>query len=302
MEKITCTVEGIIYRNEENGYTVAACDHGNVVVTIVGELPSISEGERLELHGTWQKHASYGSQFKVSKCKNLPPDSKAGLIRYMASGAIHGVGPVTAAAIVDALGIDALDKITENPSVLGEIPGIGYKRAETIAKSFEAQRNVQEIMVLLQSLKIGLKLSSKILKKYNEATMHRMKNDPYQLVEDIDGIGFASADKIARQLGVSKFAPTRIKAGIIHILQQAASGEGHTCYPESRLRIDAAKLLDSSDEELEKGLKELYVARKLVCRVIKDENYAYLAAFHYAEMEVAKRLKNLTRLDRKSVV
>ncbi|NLG37460.1 MAG: ATP-dependent RecD-like DNA helicase [Clostridiales bacterium] len=293
MEELTATTLQIVYRNEENGYTVATMEVGDAVHTAVGMLPGLREGERVVIAGEWTTHAVYGQQFRVSMCRSLPPDSHEGLIRYLSSGAISGVGPVTAKRIVDALGLDALDIIAREPQRLRRVEGIGAARAIQISQSLAEQRNVQQAMVFLSSLNLSLNMTTRIYRKYGAMTVELVQSDPYRLVRDIEGIGFKTADRIARMLGVDESAPTRMAAGILYLLQESAAQRGHTCLPADTLYGKAAALLGAAEEQVVEALRDMVEEGSLAVVYREGAAYVYLRAFLEAEQEVARRLSEL---------
>lgn len=293
MEELTATTLEIVYRNEENGYTVATIEVGDAVHTAVGMLPGLREGERVVLTGEWTIHAVYGQQFRVSMCRLLPPDSREGLIRYLSSGAISGVGPVTATRIVDAFGLDALDIIAREPWKLRSVEGIGAARAVQISQSLAEQRNVQQAMVFLSSLNLSLNMTARIYRKYGSMTVELIQRDPYRLVRDIEGIGFRTADRIARMLGVEDSAPTRMVAGILYLLQESAAQRGHTCLPADALYGKAARLLGADEEQVVEALRDMVEEGILSVVYRGGASYVYLRAFLEAEQEVARRITRL---------
>ena len=295
MEQITVTVEGIIYRNDDNGYTVAEIDMNGQFSTAVGMISALCEGERVRLTGEWTSHSQYGEQFKVHICEPLPPSSREGLVRYLSSGIIPGVGKVTAQRVVDAFGIDALDIIRQNPSVLSAVEGIGASKAHTIALGLTKQIETQETMVFLQSLQLSLGMAMRIYKTYGQASIEVVQSDPYRLVSEIEGIGFRTADQIANAMGFSPDTPQRMEAGIRHLLLEAAQQQGHTYLPETQLLESAAVLLGSDADTLEIALVSLLRQRAVVVRVIDGVDCIFLPWLHGAEMEVARRLSHLVQ-------
>lgn len=296
MEELTANVEEIVFRNEENGYTVVAVDACGRAVTAVGMLPSLREGERVKLSGEWTTHPAYGEQFRVRLCRTLPPDSREGLVRYLASGAVPGVGPVTAGRIVDTLGLDALDIIDRSPEALLRVEGIGAARAFQIGQSLSEQRGMQEAMVFLSSLDLSLNLTTRIYKKYGAMTVEAVQRDPYRLVHDIEGVGFKTADRIARTLGVDGNAPTRMTAGILYLLRESAALRGHTCLPVASLRKKAEALLAAGGQRVNEALRDMVEAGTVALAWRGGEEYAYLRSFFEAEAEVALRLRALAKV------
>ena len=200
--RLSGIVEDIIFRNDANGYTVFELNCGATLETVMGSFPVLSEGEHITVEGCWQQHKNYGMQFKASSYSIERPETLEDIEAYLASGLIKGVGPSTARAIVDVFGEASLDVLEFNPERLREIPGLGKSRAEKIAQSYAGVSGMRQSIMFLQKLGVSTAMAVKIHKHYGAETLERIKANPYQLVDDIDGVGFKSADKIARQLGL----------------------------------------------------------------------------------------------------
>ncbi len=293
MEKIVASVEGIIFRNEDNGYTVAEIALGDELETCVGMLPGLREGERVELSGTWKTHPSYGRQFAVDACRPLPPEGEEGLVRYLASGVAPGVGEATARRIVEAFGQQALDIIHYDPERLKEVSGIGDAKAEAIAEALSQHLELQEVMVFLQSLEIGQALAAKIYKAYGDKTMDVVRADPYRLAGEVEGVGFLTADRIARRLNIEPGSPTRARAGIRHVLNAAGMNRGHCCLPSEELIAQAHQLLGDDAQSLNQVLEEMLLNRELVLRQMQEQVFCYLPSYYYAENQTAAMLSAL---------
>ena len=207
-------VERITYSNEENGYTIARLQpaEDRELVTIVGSLPSLNVGESLRLQGRWATHPRFGRQFQVERYQVVLPANVEGIRRYLGSGLIKGIGPVTAGRIVDHFGLETLEVIEQQPKRLREVPGLGYKRAEMITQAWEAQKVIQEVMVFLQSLQISSSLAVRIYKHYGDASPSIVQKEPYRMAREVFGIGFLTADKIARSVGI-RHRPDLTQAG-----------------------------------------------------------------------------------------
>ena len=222
------TVYDIIFQNEDNGYTVCEVDTGGELVTLVGTMPYLLAGEHLKANGEWTNHPSFGRQLKVTYFeKSLPANGEA-IYHYLASGAIKGVGPVTAQRIVDKFGEDTFDVLENNPLWLAEIKGITRKTAENIGAAFAAQFGVRNVMMFLGSY-FGAAVSVRIYKKYKSAAIDIVKANPYRLCEEIAGIGFEKADNVGKELGFTDECSERLDAGIKYVLNTAAYNGGH-CY------------------------------------------------------------------------
>jgi exodeoxyribonuclease V alpha subunit len=271
MDTLRGVVERITFHNEENGYTVAkltpeagAWQHHAPAsfgaareVTIVGNMLGLNVGECVELQGRWTVHSDYGRQFQVETFRPVLPATIAGLEKYLGSGLIKGVGPVTAHRIVKQFGLDTLTIIEEQPERLVEVPGVGPKRMELIRKAWLEQRAIKEVMLFLQSHGVSTSLATKIYKTYGDDAIQIVRSDPYRLARDIFGIGFLTADKIAQSLGMPEDAPERAAAGIAYALNQA-SEEGHVFLPTSELVKQAAELLGLSPALIGMGLARLW--------------------------------------------
>lgn len=250
------TLERMTFQNEENGYTVARLiPKGKTYeVTVVGTLNGVNVGEMLHLEGVWISHPQYGRQFEVRSFSVHYPATIEGLRKYLGSGLVHGVGPVTAGRIVEHFGLDILDIIERSPHRLREVPGIGSRRAETIAKAWEEQKQIKEIMIFLQGHGVSTSLAVRIYKQYGQESINVVRSNPYQLARDVFGIGFRTADKIARQMGISLSAPDRLQAGLLYTLS-TLSDEGHCFAYREQLLDEAVRLLevtrDACEEQLE---------------------------------------------------
>lgn len=262
MDQLRGVVERITFHNEENGYTVAKLTPENSPfhqfgqtheVTIVGTLASINVGESVELGGRWTLHGDYGKQFVVEQMRAVLPATIAGMEKYLGSGLIRGVGPVTAKRIVKHFDVATLDVIEQTPERLLEVPGVGRKRVQMITQAWAEQRAIKEVMIFLQSHGVSTSLATKIYKHYGDDAIAVVRQDPYRLARDIFGIGFLTADKIARALGLPADAPQRVAAGVAYALNQA-SDEGHVFLPTSELVAQAVELLDVSPQQIGVGL------------------------------------------------
>jgi len=221
-------VQEIIYRNSDNNYTVCVLDCNGEEITAVGRFPNICEGECVEIEGQFIKHAKFGEQFTVKSVKITPPNTEEGIVKYLSSGLIKGVGPVTASSIVAKFGKDTLDIIEFTPERLAEVRGISNNKAIEIAEQFGSVRKMQNTVIFLQEYGISTNLAIKIFNRYGERTQELMQENPYRLVEDVEGIGFHTADKIAQSMGVEPTSDFRLRAGILHILKDNSDRGGHT--------------------------------------------------------------------------
>ncbi len=271
MDTLRGVVERITFHNPESGYTVAKLapekrpphlPGWQKEVTLVGHMPHLHPGECVEVHGRWTLHPEYGKQFRVERMRSVLPATVAGIEKYLGSGLIRGVGPVTARRIVDHFGPDTLEVIDNEPERLLEVPGVGPKRVAMIAQAWAEQRAIQEVMVFLQSHGVSTGLATKIYKHYGDQAIQVVQQDPYRLAQEIHGIGFLTADRIARSLGIPEDAPARIAAGVEYVLNQATD-QGHVCLPSSELIPQAAELLQVSPEAVAGGLVRLRQAERV---------------------------------------
>lgn len=252
------TIERITFHNEENGYTVAQLqpDGAAYTVAVIGAMLGINVGESVELRGVWTSHPQYGRQFKADTVKTVLPATIAGLEKYLGSGLIKGVGPVTAKRIVRKFGLDTLRVIEETPARLREVLGVGAKRVAIITRAWSEQQKIKEVMLFLQSHNVSTGLAVKIYKQYGDDAISVVESDPYRLARDIYGIGFITADKIARELGIAADAPERVAAGVAYVLSQAAD-EGNVYLPSVELTDRAAELLGVKPGLVQEGIVAL---------------------------------------------
>ncbi len=282
-------MEDTVFRNEENGYSVISVRTGKETCTAVGILPPLTPGEQVLLTGTWVEHPQYGRQFKCTNCQIRKPTSLLGIERFLASGLIKGVGEATARLLVNAFGEDTLDAMTD-VNRLKKLKGISEKRARMIAVSFAEQYGVRKNMIFLQSYGISPALAMKIAKAYGERTEEVMRNNPYQMVDDVEGAGFLTADRIALSMGIARDSGFRLRCGLKYLLQEASVSAGHTYLPRETLLNHAAAMLSSSRDVLETHLNALLLDRELVLSQVGEEDCVFLSSMYYCETETAMRL------------
>ena len=293
METITGFVEHIVYRNEENGYTVLnLASNEEDEVTCVGVFQMISEGESLELTGEYTVHPSYGPQFKVQQYSIKAPEDIASIERYLGSGAIKGVGAALAARIVRKFKEDTFRIIEEEPERLAEIKGISERKAQEIAQQTEEKRELRQAMIFLQNYGISLSLAVKIYQTYQLDMYRIIQENPYRMAEDVTGVGFKIADEIAHRVGIHLDSDFRIRSGIMYVLQQA-SLEGNTYLPEELLTRRACELLGVDASGVEKHYMDMAIDRKLILKQSEAEVQIYASTFYYMELNVAVMLREL---------
>ena len=293
METITGFVEHIVYRNEENGYTVLnLASNEEDEITCVGVFQMISEGESLELTVEYTVHPSYGPQFKVQQYSIKAPEDIASIERYLGSGAIKGVGAALAARIVRKFKEDTFRIIEEEPERLAEIKGISERKAQEIAQQTEEKRELRQAMIFLQNYGISLSLAVKIYQTYQLDMYRIIQENPYRMAEDVTGVGFKIADEIAHRVGIHLDSDFRIRSGIMYVLQQA-SLEGHTYLPEELLTRRACELLGVDASGVEKHYMDMAIDRKLILKQSEAEVQIYASTFYYMELNVAVMLREL---------
>ncbi|WP_053722657.1 SF1B family DNA helicase RecD2 [Saccharothrix sp. NRRL B-16348] len=296
---LEAVLERITFANEETGYTVARVDpgRGGDLVTVVGSLLGAQPGESIRMRGRWGSHPQYGKQFHVDDYTTVLPATIQGIRRYLGSGLIKGIGPVLADRIVTHFGVDALDVIEHEPKRLIEVPKLGPKRTKLIADAWEEQKAIKEVMVFLQGVGVSTSLAVRIYKQYNDKAIDVVREEPYRLANDVWGIGFRTADLIAKAVGIPHDSPQRVKAGLQFTLSEA-TGDGNCYLPENELIGDAIKILQVDAGLVIECLAELVAEEGVVREIMPDgEPGIYLVAFHRAEISLASQLLRLLRTD-----
>ena len=305
-------LERITYANDETGYTVARVDTGRGggdLLTVVGALLGAQAGESLRLEGRWGSHPQYGKQFTVENYTTLLPATIQGIRRYLGSGLVKGIGPVFADRITQHFGLDTLQIIEDEPKRLIEVPGLGPKRTKKIADAWEEQKAIKEVMLFLQTVEVSTSIAVRIYKKYGDASISVVKNQPYRLASDVWGIGFLTADKIAQSVGIPHDSPERVKAGLQYALSQATD-QGNCYLPEERLIADAVKVLQVDTGLVIECLAELALPDEESGDpgVVREKvpgpdgspdpvTAVYLVPFHRAELSLAAQLRRLLHAD-----
>ena len=295
METLEANILGTIFRNEENGYSVLSVSAGRSEYTVVGTLPELNPGEQAVFTGEWVEHKSYGRQFKCESCEIRMPTTLLGIERYLASGFLRGVGTSTARLIVEHFGEETLSVLAEHPHRLTEIPGIGKKRAAMIAESFAEQQGARQAIIFLQSYGVPAQLAIKIAQYYGERTKEIVREDPYRLCDDLEGVGFRTADRIGIALGAAADGENRIRCALKYLMREAAESAGHCYLPETELTRRGAELLQVPQESCANVLTRMLLNRELTAELAEDGNSRriYLPEFFRAEKETALRLQEL---------
>ena len=292
MEKLAGYVEHIIYRNTDNGYTVLNLVSGEEEITCVGIFAAITEGENIEATGDYTDHPTYGTQFKVVSFEEKAPEDEEAIERYLGSGAIKGIGLAMAARIVRRFKEDTFRIIEEEPERLAEIKGISERKAMEIASQVNEKRDLRQAMIFLQQFGITMNLAVKIYNRYGQEVYGILKENPYRLADDIEGVGFRTADDIAAKAGIRTDSDFRVRSGILYTLLQA-SGEGHTYLPKEELTAKTVELLGVDAPVIEKNYMDLAMERKIVMKQASERTEIYASSFYYMEANTATMLRQL---------
>ncbi len=285
-------VNEIIFQNEENGYTVCEVDSGGELVTLVGVMPFLVAGEKLKASGSWTVHPSFGRQLKVEYFEKSLPQDEESIYHYLASGAIKGIGPVTAQRIIDRFGSDTFDVLENNPLWLAEIKGISKKAAESIGEAFAAQFGVRNVMMFLSNY-FGAALSVRIYKKYKSAAIDIVKSNPYRLCDDVAGVGFERADAAGRDLGFLPDCAERLEAGIKYVLNTAAYQGGHCYLPYGMLIDECQRVLKVEPSYIADAIAMGISKGELVKTKYGEHDGYALLSMHGAEKYISDKLKLL---------
>ncbi len=288
------TIEEIIFRNDSNGYTVAMLSHGNEYTTVVGKFLTVNIGENVRLNGRFVTNAKYGEQFSFDTSETIYPSSIEGIKRYLSSGLIKGIGPVTANAIVETFKEDTFSVIEFSPNLLSKVKGISEKKAQAIGDAFNELKKIQNSVMFLQSYNISTNMAMKIYNTYQEKTINYVKENPYRMVEEIEGIGFLTADKIAKSMGIKEDSAFRIRAGMLHILNENSEKNGNTYMPKSLFLENLSTLLSLDEEKYESeflAVLDNLILDKVITTFYKHpHNVIMLTKYYFIETSVAQKL------------
>ena len=301
MEKIRGYVEKIVYRNNENGYTVLRIEESGFETTCVGVFSFVNEGEYLELDGEMVNHPFYGDQFKVSAMQAVIPEGVAAIERYLGSGAVKGIGQVTAKRIVEKFGEDSLRIMDEEPERLAEIKGISLKKAQEISAQQEEKKELRNALIFLGNYGISINLAVRIYAEYGRDVYDIIRENPYRLADDITGIGFRKADEIAYNAGISPNSDFRIKCCIIHLLVKSA-GEGNVYLPQDELirqvfetlrPVAVDDICEIETGDIERCLMDLAIDCRIIIKEMDDGRQIYYTSYYYTEENIARMLHRL---------
>jgi len=299
MERIEGTIENFLFRSEGNGFVVARLlQAGGRHCTVLGTMPGVEPGESLRAEGEWEHNPRFGRQFRIHSYETVQPATEEGIRRYLGSGMIRGIGPALANRLVDYFGAETLRVIEEEPERLREVPGLGEKRVAWILTAWEEQRHIRDIMLFLRSHNLPAHMAAKLYAQYGERAMAVLREDPYRLVAEVRGVGFLTADMLARELGVPVDAPARLRAGIQHVLEESTHA-GNVFLPESLLIRRAARLLKVDAELVRREVKALQEQQGIVVQPlpaglaesVEEDRAVYMPSLYYCEVGLAARLQ-----------
>ena len=285
-------VERILFHNEENGYTVLVLNNREEEITLTGTFFTVSEGEYIQAEGEMTEHPVYGEQMRVSSYEFTAPSDAASTERYLASGVVKGIGPAMAARIVKTFGDDTFRIMEEEPERLTEVKGISERKALEIAAQISEKRDMRQALLFLQQYGISLNLAAKIYHRYGTELYRMIRENPYRMADEVEGVGFRIADSIAEKAGIRVDSDYRIRSGILYTLQQAI-GQGHTCLPKELLIREGAGILQVAEETVENQLMDLAIDKKIVVRRRQDVQMVYAAVYYRMEQNVARMLHDL---------
>lgn len=296
-EELTGVIERSIYQHPENGFSVMVMMLTNKQSTIVtGHLAHVQPGQELTVQGIWKMHPKFGKQFEVAQCIAHNPSTLIGLKKYLGSGLIKGIGPTYAEKLVARFGLEVLDIIEREPHRLTSVPGIGPKRVEKIVAGWRDQKEISTIMIFLQERGVSTSFATKIYKTYGQKSLDVLKENPYRLVDDIWGVGFKTADKIAQQLGIAPHSLERVRAGIAHAISVTVQ-EGHLYAELGALRVKAAELLEleltAIESVIKEALQDLFREEKIKLISVDDKHFITLSQYYFSEKGVANKIRRL---------
>lgn len=299
-EKIQGYIERITFQSEENGFTVARLQEkrNRELTTVVGNMPTLQPGETIQCKGSWKRDPKHGLQFSVFSYETVQPSDSVGIRKYLSSGLIKGIGPAYAERIVEKFGISTLDVIDQTPEKLLEISGIGEKRYQQIIRCWSEHKAIREVMIFLQKYEVSSNYAQKIYRTYGEGSIARVTENPFLLARDVSGIGFKTADRIAAKMGMAKDASVRVQSGIEYLLSEL-SNDGHVCFPEKELAVEAQQMLEVSEAQVASELIGLEAEERIAVRRVREEgidcSYVWLMPLFRAELGIAREIQRLMR-------
>ncbi len=296
-DTITGYIDHVIFRNEDNGYTVMVLKgvEGEDELTCVGSFPVLNQGATVEVTGSYIQHHIYGKQFQASTMVEKMPEDALAMERYLGSGSIKGIGAALAGRIVRHFGKDTLRIVEDEPERLAEVKGISEKKAREIAAQIEEKSDMRKVMMFLQKYGISLNLGAKIYQKYGDSVYSVLQENPYRLAEDISGVGFKIADEIASRIGIHTDSDYRIRSGMLYTLLQA-TGEGHVYLPKEEFIARSSRLLGVDPSYMEKHLMDLAMDRKIIQKQKEEQILVYPTQYYYLELNTARMLQELNVL------
>lgn len=294
MDEICGYIERITFHNPDNGFSVLQLKlpKRDALVCVVGSVPGVQPGETVRCQGNWKQHSVHGSQFELIKFEIQAPSDLIGIEKYLGSGLVKGIGPVFAGRIVAKFGIKTLDIIDQKPEELQYVPGLGKKRIGQIQACWAEQKSIRTVMIFLQAHGVSPSFAQKIYKAYGEESIAKVRDNPFNLAKDIFGIGFITADKIAKNLGVAHNAPQRIDSGVEFALYEL-SNEGHVCYPVQEFLQEASKMLEVSEGEIEARLQALRKEQRIVLADLDSQPFIWVQRLFICEEGIASEIRRL---------
>ena len=296
MEMLKGNVEGVVYSNDENGYGIFDFStDGYEIVTIVGTLPFVAEGDLLTVWGRWVNNPKYGRQFRVEEFEKSMPADSASILRYLAAGSIKGIGPKTAQRIVDKFGEETFEVMENHPDWLAQIPGITLRKAIDISAEIHEKAGMRDTMMFFRDY-FGSAMTVRIYQKFGERAVLLAKNNPYVLCEEVEGIGFSKADEIARAQGIPNDSADRVMSGVRYILNHNASQNGHTCLPYDKLLAASATMLEVEESVAARAIEELIRRKRLFYSIYDGVKFIFDREMYYCEKHIAEKLVQIDRL------
>ncbi|MGL4760056.1 MAG: SF1B family DNA helicase RecD2 [Sarcina sp.] len=292
MEELKGIVESIVFKSEDTGYTVLKFREGTQVHTAVGSVPHIKEGQNLKLQGSWAAHPQFGRQFKIEECEEILPTSREGIERYLASGVIHGIGPVTAKKIISKFGEKTLEILDNDIQKLKMVEGIGKKKLEIIIESYNEQKELKNISIFFQEHGISMNQTLKIYKKYGNIAIDVVKENPYVLCDEIAGIGFKTADKIAQSIGIKETSAFRIQSGLKYLINNFC-GAGNTYMPREELIKEAVETLNVEKKIIEENIVNASLDNRIKVEMLDEHEGVFTIPHYYSELGITNKILTL---------